>query len=148
VPTNFALLTASDQGVKRDRMPTLPRGLDPVSAGRFGLWLLSRRSHRAKQRRVAFPARVWPQTLVWRWVRLISPWRCHEYPGAAVVISSLCEIAPSYAWNLLKPSWASKLPPRHAHRLAAYLEAHAAESEALARELRAYAQDRTTAKNG
>jgi hypothetical protein len=126
----------------------LPPGLSPVEAGRFGLWLLARRSHRAKQKRVAFPERAWPQTLVWRWVRLITPWRVYEYPGAAVVISSLCGIAPSYAWNLLKPSWADKLPPRHARRLADYLEGHASECEALARELRAYAQNRNLAKNG
>ena len=117
----------------------MPSGLSVVDAGRIGLWLLSRRSHRAKQRRVAFPDRVWPQTLVLRWVRMIAPWRVYEYPGAAVVISSLCGIAPSYAWNLLKPSWANKLPPQHARKLAEYLEGHASECEALAHELRSYA---------
>ena len=134
-------------GVSGQVMPSnglLPAGLDPVSAGRLGLWLLSRRSHRAAQKRIAFPARVWSSTYVCRFARLIAPWRCYEYPGAAVVLAGLCGISRGYANNLLKPS--QKLPAVHAHRLANYLEAHAAECDALARELRVYADSGNLAK--
>ena len=75
--------------------------------------------------------------LVNRFAQLLMPWHVYEYPGARIVLAGILGIAPSYARPLLKPSYRSELPPRHASRLAGYLEAHAAESQALALELRA-----------
>ena len=117
----------------------LPRGLDPVRAGRIGLWSLSQRSHRAAKKRVAFPNRVWPETLVCRFI-------VHEYAGSRVVLSHILGVAPLYARNLMKPSHERRLPPKHACRLADYLLAHAAECDALARELRVSADGGSLAK--
>ena len=124
----------------------LPPGLSPVTAGRWGLWLLSRRSYRAARKRTAFPARRkwghnghWGHRLIHRWCELIVPWTVHEYPGEDRMLAAICGIAISSAHAYLKPS--RHLPRRHAARLSDYLMAHAAECEALARELRAYAQD-------
>lgn len=120
-----------------------PKDFDPVAAGRLGLWLLSRRSHRAASRRKAFPTRDsadTPQaTLSWRFAYLLLPWRIYEYPGSIRFLSELLGIAPSYARNLLKPSWDKKLPAKHARALANYLEKRASQCEALAHELRDYA---------
>src|SRR5215831_14841354 len=118
-------------------MPTLPRGLDPVSAGRFGLWLLSRRSHRAARRRVAFTNRVWHSS-TWgnRFERLITPWRIFEYPGTSAMLAQLCGVSRSTARGWI---YGKRLPVRHALRLSHNLMAHAAQCEALGRELRSYA---------
>ena len=119
---------------------SLPPGLGPVEAGRLGLWLLSRRSYRAAQRRVAFTNRVWHSS-TWgnRFERLITPWRIFEYPGTSAMLAQLCGVSRSTARGWI---YGKRLPARHARRLSVYLEAHAAECEALARELRAYARDR------
>jgi len=126
---------------ERIRMP-LPPGLNPVEAGRLGLWLLSIRSHKAAQKRVAFPERAWRQTLAVKFTRLICQWHVYEYPGAAKILAALLRIPPSYAENLMKPSWSRKLPAKHAITLAQYLESHASQCEALAHELWAYAKAR------
>jgi len=123
-------------------MPALPHGWTPVQVGRVGLWLLSRRSHRAAQRRVAFPYRAWPSSFANRFARLITPWRVYEYPGARIVLAEILRIAPSSAAQLLKPSAGTKLPAKHAVTLARYLESHASECDALAAELKVYAKVR------
>ena len=61
------------------------------------------------------------------------------------MLAHLCEVKRETARGWI---YGKRLPARHARRLASYLEAHAAESEALARELRKYSQNRTLAKNG
>jgi len=118
---------------------SLPAGLSPVEAGRLGLWLLSRRSHNAAQRRIAFPSRGGRRELIHRWCALIVPWKIYEYPGAERMLATLCDISPASAHQYLKASWGNKLPRVHARRLAQYLESHASQCDALARELRAYA---------
>ena len=125
------------------RMLPLPRGLNPVIAGRIGIWLLSRRSHRAAQKRVAFPYREKPaETLVLRFVRLVVPWTVYQYPGAQRYLAALLGIRSDYANSLMKPSWGAKLPQCHALRLAQFLEAHGSQALALAAELRQAAQKR------
>jgi len=121
------------------QMPPLPPGWSAVDVGRVGLWLLSRRSHRAAQKRIAFPARVRSGTRAQDFARLILPWHAYEYPGATRFLAGLLGIKASYAKNLLKPSWGRKLPVQHARRLAQYLEGHASACDALAHELRQYA---------
>lgn len=115
----------------------LPPGLDPVTAGRFGLWLLGQRSHRKALKRTFFVKRVRPASLQERFVRLIAPWRIEEYPGCDRVLPALCGVAHSTARAWL---WSDKrLPRRHALTLAAICDARAAEFAALAVELRAHA---------
>lgn len=112
----------------------LPAGLDPVRVGRYGLWLMGLRSHRAAALRVPFPVRVKQRSFADRVAALLVPWRIHEYPGAYRFIGALCGVSKNTArgWLYGKP-----IPGKHAERLAAYLEQHASQCEALARELRA-----------
>lgn len=117
----------------------LPKDFDAVQAGRMGLWLLGVRQHRAALRRVAFPS-VRHTTLVWRFTRLTVRWKISEYPGMARFLSAVLGIAPSYARNLLKPS--AELPAKHARRMADFLANHASQCDALAHELRVYADSR------
>lgn len=123
---------------------TIPANVSPIDAGRLGLWLLSQRSHKAKLRRVAFPQRDWPQTLVMRFVRLICQWHVYEYAGSKIILGAICGIGPDYARNLMKRS--SRLPPKHARMLAAYLSNHASQCEALAAEMRDYASQTERSK--
>lgn len=122
----------------------LPKGFDPVAAGRLGLWLLGKRNHKAAQQRVAFPNRVYRQTLVLRFVGLICPWYVSEYPGSKIILGAICGIGALYARNLLKPG--VKLPPKHARRMADFLGNHASQCDALAHELRDYAQQQERSK--
>ena len=120
------------------QLQPLPKGVTPTQAGRFGLWLLGLRQHKAAQRRIAFPKCAYaPQTLVARWCRLIVPWKVFEYPGSQRMLSELCGISLKSAERYHQPS--AKLPRKQALRLSQYLEQHASACEALARELRAYA---------
>lgn len=113
----------------------MPAGLDPVRAGRYGLWLLGLRSHRAASLRVAFPKmRVGTRSLTDRFRVLFLPWKVYEYPGPCRFLGELCGVHPETARRWIQGS--KVLPPRHGERLAAYLEQHAAQCEALARELR------------
>lgn len=118
---------------------TVSKAFDPVQAGRYGLWLLSLRSHKAALRRTAFPARVWKLSLIDRFRRVILPWRVYEYPGGAGFLSQLCGVARSTTYGWIN---GKSLPGKHALRLAQYLEQHASECEALALELRAYEKSR------
>ena len=122
-------------------MYRLPRGLDPVTAGRFGLWLLGRRQQTAASKRIAFPRRGYAR-LIQRACGLLVPWRVHEYPGVARWLASVCGVADSTAANWLKGSQA--LPRKHAETVALYLENHSALLMAAAVELRAYAQTEQT----
>lgn len=116
----------------------LPEGLSPVTAGRFGLWLLGRRAYRAARRRRALPYRRHHGVLARRVAALLAPWDVYEYPGAARFLSGLLGISHATAARYLRPG--IEFPRKHAPRLAEYLEAHAAECVALALELRDYAR--------
>lgn len=127
--------------MRTERTP-LPPGLDPVEAGRFGLWLLSKRQHHRALRRRAIPR---PRVRAWTLARAVmthlAPWHVWEYPGERRLLSGLLGIAESYANNLLKPSFV--LPAQHALALAEYLEGHASAASALAHELREHAASRS-----
>ena len=115
----------------------LPPGLDPVTAGRLGLWLLGQRSHRKALKRTVFVKRVRPASLQERFVRLLAPWRIEEYPGCERILPALCGVAHSTARAWL---WSDKrFPKKHALTLASICESRAAEFLALAEELRAHA---------
>ena len=115
----------------------LPPNVSPVTAGRLGLWLLHLRAHRAASRRIAFPYRNDGGRLVRRFAALICPWDVYEYPGAARFLAALIGCKQSSAKRYLMRS--RDIPLKHAPKLAEYLEGHASECEALARELRVYA---------
>lgn len=116
---------------------SLPPGLNPVTAGRWGLWLLSKRQYRAAKRRRAFAEKRVSRdedSHGRRFIRLIVPWQPHEYPGALRFIAAVLGVEVSSARRYLAPSMG--LPRVHAAVLAGYLEGHAALCLALARELR------------
>jgi len=115
----------------------LPAGLTPIDAGRCGLWLLALRSHKAASKRIAFPQRhVWLSSFAARVGKILTPWRIHEYPGTSRFLAGLCGVSRQTAYGWI---YGKRLPRKHAIRLSQYLEQHASECEALARELRAYA---------
>jgi hypothetical protein len=126
--------------------PRLPQGLSPVQAGRLGLWLLGRRSHKAASLRIAFPQRepLRQSRLIARFKRLMTPWKVYEYPGADRFVAALLGISESYAHALSKPS--THVAAKHATRLAHYLQNHASQCDALAAELRAYAREQDNRK--
>lgn len=113
-------------------MTGLPGGLDPVRAGRFGLWLLSKRASAARSRRTPWPNHVWVG-YGGRLGRLIAPWRVGEYPGASVMLSAITGVQVRTARRWLRGAMPS---PQARGRLALYLEGHIAEAGALLAELR------------
>ena len=110
----------------------LPAGLDPVSAGRFGLWLLGKRASAARQRRIPFPRRV-ARGHAGPVAATVWPWHVHQYPGAAVMLSAICGVSLGTARHWLK---GSRMSPRNRERLAQWLEDQAAILQSLALELR------------
>ena len=118
----------------------IPANVSPIDAGRLGLWLLSKRSHNAAQKRVAFPQRDWPSTLAKAWERLIAPWYVFQYPGAPKILAAILGVSLGTARQLLKPG--VTLPAKHARRMADFLANHASQCDALAHELRVYADSR------
>ena len=115
----------------------LPPGLSPVTAGRFGLWLLGKRAHRKALRRRSHVDRAYRVTLPSKFIRLLAPWRIEEYPGWARLLSDTCGVARGTAKNWMGSD--ARLPRKHALTLAAICESRAAEFLALAEELRAHA---------
>ncbi len=115
----------------------LPEGLDPVTAGRYGLWLLGVRSHNRALKRTISPKRVWGYGPLHRLATLLSPWTIEEYPGYRRFMASLCGVAirTSDRWFY----GADRLPRKHARRLAAICVERAAAYEALAKEFEAWA---------
>ena len=140
IPATRAL--ARTRGERLNRvMDRLPVGVSPVTAGRFGLWLLGRRQHTASRKRKAFPNRAF-RGMPRGAVRLVLPWLVWEYPGASHWLAALCGVARGTAKNWLTGS--QHFPAKHADRLALYLENHSASLLAAASELRAYAQSEQT----
>jgi len=116
----------------------LPPGLDPVTAGRFGLWLLGQRNHRAAIRRRHSPFRVYRAGVVCRFASVVCPWLVKDYPGAQVLIAGLCGVSEDTANDWLRQK--KPVPSRHARTLADFIERF--DGPAVARELRAYADER------
>lgn len=118
----------------------LPSGLDPVTAGRFGLWLLGKRSHARAQRRRGYPFRVGHDTLAHRFACLLAPWRLDEYPGYRRLLAELLCTTEGRARNLATGS--EVLPPRHARHLSVLARDRAALLNALAEDLDRHAAER------
>ena len=115
----------------------LPPGLDAVTAGRFGLWLLGQRNHRAALRRRRHEQRVYRPNALGRFAGLVCPWFVRSYPGAEVLISRICGVTEGTAEQRL---CGQTLPSHQARTLADYVERF--DGPAVARELRAYAAER------
>lgn len=120
--------------------PQLPTGLDPVTAGRFGLWLLGKRSHARAQRRSVSASRVPGCGIAHRFVALIAPWSVHEYPGRDRILPALCEVSIETARDWLYRD--RMLPPKHARRMAEIARQRAVEFEDVAKALDQHAAER------
>ena len=115
-------------------MDRLPQGLDPVTAGRFGLWLLGKRASVAASKRVAFPPRRDSVGSVATAVRAWLPWAIVEYPGRARWLAALCGVQTETARSWLYRG--RRMPTKHADKLATYLENVAAILQLRALEIR------------
>lgn len=117
--------------------PKLPPGLDPVTAGRWGLWLLGKRQHTAKLRRSFSNPTYALRSLLDRATNAICPWPLWRYPGRSNGIAEVLGVSPEYARQMIGGH--RPLPARHALTLARYLECDLAERQAVIDELRAHA---------
>lgn len=118
--------------------PTLPPGVTPVMAGRVWawIWLQGKRNQEAAKRRRAFATTVYGTSIPHLLMKLLVPWKVHEYPGARRYLSVLCGVAPRTADGWL---WKGKsLPPKHARRLLLVVQQHRDDADRLAKELEAY----------
>lgn len=97
-------------------MKPLPPGLDPVTAGRFGLWLLGKRSHQRSLKRQAVVTRVSGGSCLNRFAGLSVPWTVETYPGTHRFLCGLLNVSVSSVKRWLHADEA--LPAKHAQRLA------------------------------
>lgn len=121
----------------------LPPGLDPVKAGRLGLWLLGKRNQARAARRRFHPTREHVGGLVGgpvsRLLDILLPWTVHEYPGQIKALAALIGgIREATAKDYLyRPENLSK---RGAERLAQFCDDRAAMFAGLAKEFAAMAE--------
>jgi len=118
----------------------LPPGLDPVTAGRFGLWLLGKRSHTRAQRRRVSASHVPGSGLAQRFVSLIAPWTIAEYPGRRRLLGGLCGVAVATTDDWLYRE--QRLPAAHAQRLSTICREKAAQPLELADDLDRHVETR------
>ena len=119
--------------------PKLPRGLDPLTAGRWGLWLLGRRQHMRARLRNSCPPIYGPRSLADRAVALLWRWEVVQYPGKHRGLADLLGITHDSARHLMAGRRA--LTARNAERLASVLESDLAERRAVIDELRRHAAE-------
>lgn len=122
--------------------PNLPPGLDPYTAGKWGLWLMGQRQHKKALRRTSSPRIHIPRGLADATLNLLVPWQVWEYPGRIRVLASLLNLSPATARRYA--SGDRPLPAKHALRLAEYLEADCERIKALIEEARAIVRASTT----
>ena len=130
-------------------MPTplqLPPGLDPVTAGRLGLWLLGKRNHRAALRRQYHVSRVHRSNQIpLRWARLVCRWKVHEYPGWIRAFGSALGLElPTARTYLFRND--RDLPLKHAIRLLELSREYRSEWDELIVDLEAYVAERSQPK--
>lgn len=113
-------------------MQQLPPGLDPVRAGRWGLWLLGQRSHRRSLLRTVSSRRVSTGAPGDRFLSLFAPWSIHEYPGRWQIMAELLGISRHSARRYC---YSKRLPAKHAATLERICRDRAAAFLALADEL-------------
>lgn len=118
------------------RPPKLPAGLDPVTAGRFGLWLFGLRNQQAAKKRTTRPRHVDGSGVLNAFVRLAMPWTVEEYPGYRRLLADLFNVK-----ILTVDKWIYSdrgLPLRHAARMAEICRERSAAYAALAAEFEAW----------
>src|SRR5580704_1716677 len=89
----------------------LPPGMDPVQAGKWGLWFLGQHEHRKSLRRCVTPRRIYGGNATQRFVHLLAPWTVNEYPGSAQIMSELLGVKRGTAKCYLHRS--GPLPLKH-----------------------------------
>lgn len=104
----------------------LPQGLDPVTAGRWGVWLLGQRQHqRAQQRSLAAAWYNDSHCLASRAIALIAKWHVNYYPGRWRAMCEVVGVKKGTAKEYI--SGRRRLPRFRRARLASFLEADLAE---------------------
>lgn len=122
------------------KYPDLPPGLDPVQAGRFGLWLLGKRSHARALKRSVTASGVPGAGLAQRALSLIAPWRIAEYPGYLRILASICGVSTKTAEEWLYRDLV--LPEKHARTLLALSETRERQFAELSAALRVHISER------
>lgn len=103
----------------------LPPGLDPVTAGRFGLWLLGQWQHaRAEHRHLVTHAHP-SESLADRAIRLVAAWDVYEYPGKWRALAEIVGVGRWTAKSYI--AGRRRMPLARRERLVAYLRADLAE---------------------
>ncbi len=93
----------------------LPPGLNPITAGRFGVWLWGKRNQaRAKTRRGTV-TREYGVTPLGRLASLVVPWSVYQYPGLRRWLGEMLQVSPRTAARWLHAG--TPLPRKHAVRL-------------------------------
>ncbi len=117
----------------------LPPSLNPVTAGRFGLWLLGKRNQARAQTRVGVATREYGSSCLARYCTLVIPWTVYEYPGLHRYLRALLGISVPSATRYVR---GQRLPMGHARRLALICRERAAAFEALAADFEALSVER------
>lgn len=124
------------------QLPSLPPGLTPVQAGRFGLWLLGKRKHLAAQRRTWVSSSVLDGNRIpQRFAKLVCRWTVSEYPGLVRAFSSLLGVSLGSGKVYLYRS--GDLPHKQAKRLLELSREYRAEWDALIVDLEALVASRS-----
>ena len=118
----------------------LPPGLDPVTAGRWGLWLLGQRSKRAAAKRTHVGIRECGYGPVRDFIQLVAPWRVDTYPSQERLLAGLCGVSEATAVPML--SRPKAISARSAERLAAICDDYERRARETAAALRAHAASR------
>jgi hypothetical protein len=114
---------------------SLPPGLTPGGAGRWGLWFLGKRQQaRAAKRAVLTPTYDYAERLSGRAANLIRRWNADLCPGKRRALGQIIGVTPETARVIL--SGRRNLTPDHARRLLAWLEAEMVQRLEVMRELR------------
>jgi hypothetical protein len=118
-------VSAAPRFTARPNRKQLPAGLDPVTAGRWGLWLMGQREHRRALRRSLWHRVYLRRSLADRALALITPWPVYQYPGRIQALSELLGVSQRMAKHYVVGHNRLTLPRRE--RLLSYLEADLAE---------------------
>lgn len=121
-------------------LPRLPPGLTAIDAGRWGLWLLGKRSHIRYLKRTVTPARIRGHGLVHDMMQALMPWSVEEYPGYRKGLAFWCGVKVRTVEDWLYGK--RPIPSKHAVTLAAIARTRAEQLNAVAAELEAYAAGR------
>ena len=109
-----------------------------AQAIQLGLWALGRRQHERSLRRSLWLGNSSRENLAQESLAEIAPWECITYPGRIRAFAELLGVRPSTGRRYLAPGGA-RLPPKHAVRLADFLDEKQKRIADLVLRLREYA---------